>query len=96
MKISEIWFKELKSTGNFEHVELGIRVQVSETDKAKDVLESMKAFVTVNSTPSISERVLAAQSNIEKISDKNDFNYRESIRVLEKYKPLIELAQKLD
>ncbi len=96
MKVSEIWYKELKSTGNFEHTELGIRVQVGENEKAINVLESMKAFVAINSDQRIRERINQAKENIETIADKNDFNYRESLRVVEKYEPLLKLAEKLD
>jgi len=45
MKATKIYYKKLSSLGNYENEEIGIEIQVEESEKASDVLKKAKQFV---------------------------------------------------
>ncbi|MFZ2190025.1 MAG: hypothetical protein WAV48_04555 [Candidatus Magasanikiibacteriota bacterium] len=95
MKVIELEVKELRSIGNFEHRAFGLKIALDRGESVAETLEAMDAFVKLEVDNSIRTRVKQARRNLETITDHEDFNYTEALRVLEQYEPLIKLAEKV-
>lgn len=46
MKATKIYYKRLFSLGNYQNEEIGIEIEIEEGEKAKDVLQKAKLFVS--------------------------------------------------
>ena len=78
MKATKIYYKRLFNLGNYQNEEIGIEIEVQEGEKAIDVLQKAKQFVSGLDPKNENERKY--NEAIDIIKNKEGYNYK---RVME-------------
>lgn len=78
MKATKIYYKRLFSLGNYQNEEIGIEIEVQEGEKAIDVLQKAKQFVSGLDPKNENERKY--NEAIDILKNKEGYNYK---RVME-------------
>lgn len=77
MKATKIYYKRLFSLGNYQNEEIGIEIKIEDGEKAIDVLQKAKQFVTGLDPKNENERKY--NDAVEILRNKEDYSYKKVI-----------------
>ena len=77
MKATKIYYKRLFSLGNYQNEEIGMEIQVEDGEKASDVLQKAKQFISGLDPNNKAERNYLEAAHILKY--KENYSYKEVI-----------------
>lgn len=81
MKATKIYYKRLFSLGNYQNEEIGIEIEIEDGEKAIDVLQKAKQFVTGLDPKNENERKY--NDAVEILRNKEDYSYKKVINAQE-------------
>jgi len=81
MKATKIYYKRLFNLGNFQNEEIGIEIQIEEGEKAIDVLQKAKLFISNLDPKNENERKY--NESIDIVRQKEIYNYKRVIEAEE-------------
>ena len=81
MKAKKIYYKRLFSLGNYQNEEIGIEIEIEEGEKAMDVLQKAKLFVSELDPTSQKERQY--NEAIDIMRNKDNYAYKRVIEAEE-------------
>lgn len=81
MKAKKIYYKRLFSLGNYQNEEIGIEIEIEDGEKAIDVLQKAKQFVTGLDPKNENERKY--NDAVEILRNKEDYSYKKVINAQE-------------
>lgn len=97
MEITKIYYKKLFNTGNYEHEEIGVEVELQEDESYDSAMENARLFVMKNDPNVLKEKAREKASYeraLEVLVDKDNQSYSavvEAKKIVDKFKEEDEL-----